>query len=146
MSPNKQSQRAVGFTDVRKLALELPNVEDATSPRGVGFKLGGRLLACEAIHKSAEPDSLMVRVSLAQRAQLLAELPHACYVTPHYVNHPAVLVRLARIDREALRNVLGAAWVFVSEKAVNSGARSAVAKQRVRAKRSTRKQRRTKKD
>ena len=32
----------------------------------------------------------------------------------HYVNHPAVLVRLPRIRRESLRKLLGMAWRFVS--------------------------------
>jgi hypothetical protein len=100
---------------VRKLALALPDVEDVSSPRGVCFKVAGRLLACEAIHASAEPSSLMLRVSLAERTRLLAENPDACYVTAHYQKHPAILVRLSRVRRDALRDLLGAAWLFVSE-------------------------------
>jgi hypothetical protein len=115
---------------VRKLALELPNVEHATSPRGVGFKVNGRLLACEAIHSSAEPNSLMVRVSLTERARLLAEAPDACYVTEHYLKHPAVLVRLQRLRRDELRNLLATAWAFVTEQ--TGGEVKRVAKRRVR--------------
>ena len=122
--------KAVDFGVVRKLALELPNVEDATSPRGVGFKVGGRLLACEAIHSSAEPNSLMVRVSLDERARLLVEAPDACYVTGHYLKHPAVLVRLQRVRRDALRNLLATAWAFMSEK--SGGGAKPVAKRRIR--------------
>jgi hypothetical protein len=48
--------------------LGLPDVEDVTSPRGFGFKARGKLLACQAIHGSAEPDTLMVRVSMTERA------------------------------------------------------------------------------
>ena len=137
--------KLVDFTVVRKLALELPNVEDVSSPRGVGFKVGGRLLACEATHKSAEPDSLMVRVSVEERARLLADSPLVFYVTEHYVKHPAVLVRLARASRAALRSVLATGWMFVSEKAVNAGVRT-VGKRSVRGRTSTQKRRLTKKD
>ena len=123
--------KAMDFGVVRKLALELPNVEDATSPRGVGFKVNGRLLACEAIHSSAEPSSLMVRVSLDERTRLLAEVPDACYVTEHYLKYPAVLVRLQRVRRDVLRNLLATAWAFVSEQTGGEGKRR-VAKRRVR--------------
>jgi len=105
---------------LRKLALELPDVEDVSSARGVGFKAAGKLLACEAIHASAEPNTLMVRVSLAERARFLAEHPDACYVTAHYEKHPAVLVRLSRVRRDVLRELLGAAWLFVSEQSASA--------------------------
>jgi hypothetical protein len=119
---------------VRRLALELPNVEDASSPRGTGFKVGGRLLACEAIHQSAEPNSLMVRVSVNQRARLIAENPRAYYVTDHYVKYPAVLVRLSRLSRSELRDLLGTAWLFVGEKARDAGDDAATRERRPRAK------------
>ncbi len=122
--------KTVDVSVVREIALGLPNVEDATSPRGVGFKVGGRLLACQAIHKSAEPDSFMVRVSCDERARLLADDPDAYYVTQHYLKHPAVLVRLSRVKRDALRKLLGTAWVFVSEKSVTAGGVRAVVKRR----------------
>ncbi len=103
---------------LRELALELPNVEDSTTDRGIAFKLGGRLLICEATHKSAEPSSFVVRVSPEQRARLMAAYPDALYLPDHYAKYSAVLARLARLDRESLRDILGAAWLFVAEKAV----------------------------
>ena len=38
------------------------------------------------------------------------------YLTDHYVNYPVVLVRLPRIQRDALRELLEASWQFVSTK------------------------------
>ena len=113
--------KAVSLSVVRELALALPNVEDASSPRGMAFKVGGKLLACEAIHESAAPDSLMLRVSMADRTRLLAEKRDACYLTQHYLKYPAVLVRLRRISRADLRDLLGASWLFVSEKSALRG-------------------------
>ncbi len=38
------------------------------------------------------------------------------YVTDHYLNYPSVLVRLARIHPDALRDLVGMAWQFVTAK------------------------------
>ena len=73
------------------------------------LKLGKRLVACLAIHRSAEPNSLVVRTDFEQRAAVLTDDPETYYVTDHYVNHPVVLVRLARVQHEQLRDLLAAA-------------------------------------
>jgi hypothetical protein len=73
-----------------------------------------------ALHKSAEPNSLAVRIGVDQRAGLIAAEPSVYYVTDHYVNYPTVLVRLSGIHPDALRDLLGMAWSFVTKK--NAGA------------------------
>ena len=73
------------------------------------LKLGKRLVACLPAHRSAEPGSLVVRTDFEQRAALLADDPETYYVTDHYVNHPTVLVRLARVQPDQLRDLLTAA-------------------------------------
>jgi hypothetical protein len=73
-------------------------------------------LACVAVHKSAEPNSLAVRVDFDRREELMATAPDVCYLTKHYVNYPVVLVRLSRIHSEALRDLLRMAWRFVTAK------------------------------
>ena len=73
----------------------------------------GRLLACEAIHKSAEPNTLMVRIGLQRRVELLAQSGEVHYPTDHYAPYPAVLVRLSRIKRAALKELLTESWEFV---------------------------------
>jgi hypothetical protein len=74
----------------------------------------GNLLTCLAIHKSAEPESLAVRIDFDQRAGLLAEEPETYYLTDHYVDYPVVLVRLSQIRIDQLRDLLGSAWRFVT--------------------------------
>lgn len=103
---------------LREIALQFPDVEDGTTNRGVAFKAGGRLLTCAATHASAEPGSLVVRIGVEQRARLMAAYPDALYLPDHYAKHPAVLARLERLDQDSLRDILGAAWLFVTEKAV----------------------------
>ena len=104
----------VDFRFVRKLALALPDVEESTSYGIPSFKLRGKLLTCQAINKSAEPNTLMVRIGFDERAKLLAAEPDIYYVTDHYVNYPSVLVRLPRIGRTALRELLRNAWLALS--------------------------------
>src|SRR6476469_3278207 len=73
------------------------------------LKLGKRLVVCVAIHRSAEPGSLVVRTDFDQRAALLDEDPETFYLTDHYVNHPVVLVRVSRLRQDQLRELLTAA-------------------------------------
>ena len=102
------------FVDVRQLASDLPRVEEGTSWGAPALKVDGRMFACVPTHKSAEPDSLAVRISFSDRDELLANDPGTFYVKEHYVNYPCVLVRLPRIHRDALHDLLHMAWRFVA--------------------------------
>lgn len=102
------------FENVRDIGLALPDVEDSTMYGKLALKVRGKLLTCLAIHKSAEPGSLVVRIDFEQRAGLLAEALETYYLTDHYRNYPAVLVRLSRITADQLRDLLGASWRFVT--------------------------------
>jgi len=105
----------VNFDTVRKIALQLPEVEDSSAYGSPAFKVRGKLLACIAINKSAEPGSLVVRLDFDRRAELIETAPDIYYLTDHYVNYPSVLVRLSRIEPDALKDLLGMAWSFVTK-------------------------------
>ena len=96
------------------MAVALAEVEEGTTYGAPAFKVRGKLLACAAIHKSAEPDTLAVRIPFELRAELMESDSNSYYLTDHYVNYPVVLVRLSRIDVKGLRELLGASWRFVS--------------------------------
>ncbi len=102
------------FEDVRKIAAELPDVEEGTAWGVPALKLRGKLLVCMASHKSAEPNTLVVRLGFDQRDAMIVDSPETYYLKPHYVGYQTVLVRLSRIDREALKDLLHASWRFVS--------------------------------
>lgn len=106
----------IDFDGVAEIARSLPGVEHTASPEGIALKVRGKLFACTAIHKSAEPHSLMVRIGFEERELLLAAEPDAYYLTDHYRGYPAVLVRLSNVRRDTLRDLLEAAVRFVSEK------------------------------
>lgn len=105
---------SVDYGTVREVAMALADVVDSSTLRGMAFKARGKLLACKAVHRSAEPDSLMVRVDPASRDRLIAAEPERYYLTAHYRLNPAVLVRLNAIDRKALQALLAIAWQFVT--------------------------------
>jgi len=105
--------KALTFDDVREIGLALPGVTESTMYGEPALKLGRDLLACVPSHKSAEPGSLVVRIDFEQRAALLEEAPEVYYLREHYRGYAAVLVRLSRIRREELRDLLGAACRFV---------------------------------
>lgn len=107
----------IDFSTVRKIGLTLPGVEEGTTYGSPALKVRGKLLACIAIHRSAEANSLAVRIDFRQRDELLAADPATYYLTDHYVNYPCVLVRLSRIHRDGLQDLLGMAWQFVSARA-----------------------------
>jgi hypothetical protein len=118
----------VTFDVVRTLGAALPEVEEGTAWGVPALKLRGVFLACMASHKSAEPDTLVVRIGIDQRDAMIADDPETYYLKPHYVDYPCVLVRLSSISRDALTDLLHAAWRFVD--ASPAGRRSAKPRRR----------------
>ena len=110
----------VDFDTVRKLGLVLPGVEESTAYGSPALKLRGNLLACIPVNRSAEPGSLAVRIDMEDRADLISEAPDVYYVTDHFAGYDAVLVRLARVTPEVLRDLLGMAHKYVTQKAARS--------------------------
>jgi hypothetical protein len=92
----------------------LADVEECTYFGTPALKVGGRMFVCMASHRSAEPATLVAVVGGETREALIAERPDVYYVTDHYIGHPSALVRLRRIEADALRDVVGAAYRYVS--------------------------------
>jgi hypothetical protein len=121
-------KKKITFETVRELGLALPGVEEGTAYGSPALKVNGALLACLAVHKSAEPGSLVIRIDFEQRGGLLAEEPGTYYLTDHYVKYPAVLVRLSEIRIDQLRDLLRASWVFVKAQKSRAASRRKVMK------------------
>jgi len=109
------SHKGVDFDVVRSIGASLPDVKAIAGTRGTSLKLKGKLFACEAIHESAEPNSLMVRIGRERREALLAQDVETYYLTEHYAPYPAILVRLSRIRRESLKSLLAESLEFVRQ-------------------------------
>jgi hypothetical protein len=106
----------VTFDTVRKIARTLPGVEDATAYGSPAIKVNGTLMACIAVNKAAEPNSLMVRIDFDQRDAMIEEAPETYYLKDHYAPYPSVLVRLSQVSEAELRDILKASWRFVTSK------------------------------
>jgi hypothetical protein len=102
------------FRTVRAIGLKLPGVEESRMYGMPALKLGGRMIACIASHKSAEPGSLVVWTDFEQRDLLVAEQPGTYYFKEHYKAYPVVLVRLSKVNTDAMRDLLNAAHRVVS--------------------------------
>jgi hypothetical protein len=109
---------ADAFEAVRTVGLALPDVQATTKYDGSPvLRVRGRFMAGLATHRSAEPDTLVVRVGIEEREWLMQDAPETYYLTDHYRSYPLVLVRLSRIDREALSDLLLVSWRLTVGKA-----------------------------
>ncbi|MGC2402640.1 MAG: hypothetical protein WA510_22810 [Acidobacteriaceae bacterium] len=103
------------------VAATFPGVEKSIAYGSPALKVKGpkgklELMACVPTHKSAEPGSLMIRVDRRERAALLEEAPELYYAPDHYLNYDAVLVRIALLTPELLRDLLVMSYNFVTRK------------------------------
>jgi hypothetical protein len=111
------TRRQITFDTVREIGQKLPGTEVSTAYGSPALKVNGRMYAVIAINKEAEPNSLGVYLrDFEQREALLAEDPQTYYLKPHYESYPVVLVRLARVNRDALEDLLRGAHRVVSSK------------------------------
>jgi hypothetical protein len=107
--------KRVTFATVLQIGRTLPDVEVTTSWGAPALKVKGKMFACGATHKSAEPNTLVVRMDFDQRDALIEDDPDTYYLKEHYVDYACVLVRLSRVHPDALRDLLLTAWRFVSQ-------------------------------
>lgn len=104
--------RGVTFAAVCKLALSLPGVEEGTSYGTPALKIRGKLIA----RLREDGETLVLKVPFELRDFLMSADPATFYITDHYRGYPAVLVRLALVDRARLRDLLDEAWRFSAPK------------------------------
>jgi hypothetical protein len=106
--------------DVRRIALSLPEVEEATdrfafSVRNKGKAKGFAWVWLERVAprkaRVPQPDVLAVRVAnLGEKAMLIAAEPKKFFTEPHYNGFPAVLVRLDAVSVADLEVLITEAW------------------------------------
>ena len=106
--------KALTFDTVREIGLKLPRTTTGTAWGSPTLEVDGHRFAAMAINKSAEPNSLGLYVDFAERDELIEAQPDIYYTAAHYENYPCVLVRLSRVGRDALEDLLRTAHRFVS--------------------------------
>ena len=110
--------------DVRRIALSLPATTE--EPDGFRFRVQGKGFvwiwlerAGPAARRIPNPGVIAVRVANESEKDALLALDDRVFFTePHYDGFPAVLVRLAAVDPDLLREVITAAWRCQAPKAL----------------------------
>lgn len=92
---------------VRELALAIDGVDECTSYGTPAFKIRGGI-GFLRMHQDGK--SLVVKTTFEQRKELMDADPATYYITDHYLEYEWVLVSLARINRDALRDLIRMAW------------------------------------
>jgi hypothetical protein len=105
------------FKNVEAIGRTLPDVEVTTSWGQPTLKVRGKMFACMAANKAAEPNTLVVMMEFADRDALIEDDPATYYLKDHYRNYPCVLVRLSRVHPDALRDLVTGAHRYISVKA-----------------------------
>jgi len=121
MTREVTSAQANSFAPVRAVGLTLPDVQATIRYDGSPvLKARGCFMAGLAMHASAEPGSLVVRMSFEERSWLLEDAPETYYLTDSYRPYPVVLVRLSMVGQDALRDLLAVSWRLTVAKARKS--------------------------
>ena len=117
----------VSWDVVRRAALALPETSERVSRGLRQWRVRDRLFVWERPLRRADlealrdaaPDGPILGVKvehLGAKEALLAEEPEACFTTPHFDGYPAVLVRLDRVARADLEELIVDAWLAVAPK------------------------------
>jgi hypothetical protein len=105
------------FADVMAIGRTLPGLVVETRYDGASvLKMDGCFVAGLATHRSADPDTVVVRYPLEERDALLEEAADTYYVTEYYERYPLVLARLAALDRAQLGDLLSISRTLTLEK------------------------------
>lgn len=111
------------WSDVRRFALALPETSEASKARGSSaWLVNGKFFAWErplrpsdiaALGAKAPSGAVLgVRTAdLEMKDVLLASDPDVFFTTPHFDGYPAVLIRLGKISKSTLKDVLVEAWL-----------------------------------
>ena len=102
----RPKSKAKTWTDVRRLAKALPGAEESASYGTPAFKVKKKLMV--RLHQSGE--ALVVMISMSDRELRMKVDPVTFFITDHYLNYPAMLVRLSTVQEADLRELLEEAW------------------------------------
>jgi hypothetical protein len=108
---------------VCELLATLPATEQGLLHHNPAVRVRGKLVAympdnprSRPAHASDDEAFIVVRTDVGERAALLEEDPETFFVTPHYQTYPGVIVRLATVRPDQLRELLTEAWRLVAPK------------------------------
>jgi hypothetical protein len=102
----------VTYDQIRKIALQLPGVEEGTSYGTAALRVKGKFLA----RLKEDGESVVFRVGFDERDLLMRTKPKVFYITDHYLGYPAVLLRLSAASQKEAADIIEMAWQSVAPK------------------------------
>jgi len=102
----------VTYEQIRRIALQLPGVEEGTSYGTAALRVKGKFLA----RLKEDGQSVVFRVGFDERDLLLQSKPEVFYITDHYLGYPAVLMRLSAASKKEAADIIEMAWKMVAPK------------------------------
>ena len=111
MAGNRGSSRShettgLTYAQFETMALALPGVEAGSSCGTPGLKVKKKFMA-----RLREPGVLVLTPVYDDEQRFLMETqPEAFFLTDHYRGYPAILIRLSKVDRTQLAELLEQAW------------------------------------
>jgi hypothetical protein len=102
----KRKTQPVTWETVREIALTLPSAVEGTSYGTPAFHVRKKLFV--RLHQSGE--SVVIMIHMNERDALMKIDPETFYITDHYLNYPAMLVRLSSVQPEDLRKLITESW------------------------------------
>jgi hypothetical protein len=100
------AERARAVLDgIVDFTMKLPEVVESTSYGKPALKRGEKL-----IFALRDEETLALTCSFEERALLLEEHPGTFFITDHFLNWPAVVVRLAGAEKKVLQAAVTASW------------------------------------
>ena len=102
----------VTFETAREIALALPGVEEGSSYGAPAFRVRGKFLA----RLREDGETPVVKGDYLERDLRMEIDPDAFFITDHYRGDPMLLVRLAAVEEDDLRDLLEMAWRSLAPK------------------------------
>jgi hypothetical protein len=99
------------YERVRAIALALPGVEESNSYGTPSLKVKGKIMS--RLRTEAE-GALALRCDFLDRQILMQSAPRTFFVTDHYLNYPMVLIRLNRVRKRELPDLIERAWRMIA--------------------------------
>jgi hypothetical protein len=96
----------INYDTVRQMGLALPGVVEGMSYGAPALKVKGK----KFVRHREELDSIVLNTTFDRREELMAAAPETYYITDHYLEYELVLVRLSKVQPDALRELLQIAY------------------------------------
>ena len=103
---SKRPRRGLDFDAVCELARAFPGVELGSAYGTPALRVKGKFLC----RLKEDGETLAIRCDIEERDARIAAEPKTYFITEHYRDYPAVLVRLGQISAPALRELIEQEW------------------------------------